>query len=149
VVCQDNFADSETVGKRGMSQMLNEGFYDLTLGDVNCVLNSASFTAIVNIEGEIREDTFYITNSLFDSPTDDLWVQTIESLLIEFNGVGEINFDLATNVAVIKSKCVSKAQDCLQVNFNQLTDQNVLVSLEINYDVSCVSCSVTTTTTTP
>jgi len=146
-VCVDNFIDSKTVGKRGMSQMLNEGFYDLTYGDVNCILNSASFTAIVNLEGEIKEETFYVTNSLFDAPTDDLWLKTLKSLILQYSGFGDVDFNLATNSILAKSKCSSKQKDCIQVDYNILTDQNLLVNLEINYDVSCVSCSITTTTT--
>jgi hypothetical protein len=139
-VCSDDFVDSGVVGKRGLSQMLNEGFYDLTINDVNCILNSASFTAIVSVENEIKQEVFYVTNNLFDSPTDDLWVSTVENLLSQFTGIGEVNFDLGNNTAIIKTKCTTQGKNCLQITFNQLTDERVIVSLEINYDVSCVSC---------
>lgn len=120
--------------------MLNEGFYDLTLNDINCILNSASFTATVSVEDQSVEEVFYVTNSLYDAPTDDLWVSTVKFLLSQFSGIGDVNFDLGNNTAIIKTKCSSKNQDCIQLNFNQLTDERVIISLEINYDVSCVSC---------
>lgn len=140
IVCEDNFTDSGILGKRGLSQMLNEGFYDLTLNDINCILNSASFTATVSVEDQSVEEVFYVTNSLYDAPTDDLWVSTVKFLLSQFSGIGDVNFDLGNNTAIIKTKCSSKNQDCIQLNFNQLTDERVIISLEINYDVSCVSC---------
>jgi hypothetical protein len=140
IVCEDNFTDSGILGKRGLSQMLNEGFYDLTLNDINCTLNSASFTATVSVEDQSVEEVFYVTNSLYDAPTDDLWVSTVKFLLSQFSGIGDVNFDLGNNTAIIKTKCSSKNQDCIQLNFNQLTDERVIISLEINYDVSCVSC---------
>jgi len=97
-------------------------------------------STIVSVENEIKQEVFYVTNNLFDSPTDDLWVSTVENLLSQFTGIGEVNFDLGNNTAIIKTKCTTQGKNCLQITFNQLTDERVIVSLEINYDVSCVSC---------
>ena len=47
-ICDTDFINSPNAIKTGPKQMLNEGFYDLTINDINCVLNEAIFEAIVS-----------------------------------------------------------------------------------------------------
>ena len=69
-ICDTQFENTDIIGKRGIQQMYNEGFYDLTLGDVNCVVNSAKFTATLNVNDVVKNIEFYTSNGLTDFPSD-------------------------------------------------------------------------------
>ena len=69
--------------KRGILQMLNEGFDDLTTGNTNCDLVTTEFYAKVQVQpiGVVLEELFFTGTSLIQPPSDSLWYSTIESML--------------------------------------------------------------------
>ena len=130
-VCNNTF--TTTVGtKRGLFEMLNEGFVDITSGYTSCVLSSATFNCEVEINGSAYTQTFYTATTLNDIPQDTLWQSTIENIL---NGISEINtytIDLMTNKIQITSNCVG--------DYDPLADANFKLKLMIQYDVTCQDC---------
>ena len=146
-ICDSNFQNTGIVGRRGMLQMLNEGFYDLTFDDTNCILNTADFKAQVSVDGEIKEEIFYISFDLNDYPTDEEWVIVINNLLLQFPGIGNVEFDLEQNTIKIVNDCNSINKDCKPTNSNSLADAKVLINLLIDYDISCEYCGLPPTPT--
>lgn len=140
-VCSSNFENSNVMGKRGIQQMFNEGYFDLISGDTNCVLNSADFKLTVKVGNEETESIFYSSNSLEDYPTDLMWGETLTSLLEGFTGIGEIIIDYSNNTIRITNDCEEINKNCRKETYNLLNDTRIIVNLVISYDISCVSCS--------
>jgi uncharacterized protein (DUF2141 family) len=138
-VSSENFANTKELMKKGPHQMLSEGFYDLTLGDDNCVLNSTIFDANVSVGGVSLTETFYEGVTLDDYPSDSLWGTTIRNLLLSFDGIGNVTIDNSTNKITIITDCEVEVS---------LLDKKIEINMVIHYDISCVSCVVPTTTTT-
>ena len=136
-VCNSDFQNSGIVVKKGPQQMLNEGFYDLTSGDTNCVLNQAIFTAQVTINGVTVSQPFYTGTSLNDFPSDNEYTSVVEELLLSFSGVSNVSIDIVNNQIVITTGC------------NTLSDANVKIDLLISYDISCEQLEPLTPTPTP
>ncbi len=147
-ICDTQFENTDIIGKRGIQQMYNEGFYDLTLGDVNCVVNSAKFTATLNVNDVVKNIEFYTSNDITDFPSDVLWVETIVDNLKTFDGIGDVIVDYTTNTIQISNSCGTVGSTCNPQTINTLSDVKVIINLLIDYDISCVSCDGPTTTTT-
>lgn len=135
-VCNQDFTNSGQLGKRGISQMLNEGFFDLTSGDTNCILNSAIFTANVSVNGVISQDVFYVSSGSTDYPSEQQWADSISGLLYSYSGITEVIIDIEKNQIIIKNGCNEGS-----TSGNLLSDANVKVNLYIDYDISCESCA--------
>jgi len=136
-VCNSDFQNNGVIVKKGPEQMLNEGFYDLTSGDTNCVLNQAIFTAQVTVNGVTVSQPFYTGTSLNDFPSDNEYSTVIENLLLTFSGVSNVNIDIVNNQIVIVTGC------------NTLSDADVKIELLISYDISCEQLEPLTPTPTP
>ena len=117
--------------KRGMLQLMNEGFDDLTQGNTNCVLVSADFTAKVEIQpqGTVLEQYFYTSTSLVQAPPDSLYYSTIETLLESIWGIGDVTIDQLTNEITIRT---DRSETILN-------NQEVKVELIIVYDIKCLT----------
>jgi hypothetical protein len=115
--------------KRDFESMLNEGFYDLTSGNTNCVLSNAIYTATVEISGNTYTENFYTGTTLSDVPSESLWVDTIENILSGITGVGSYTVNPITNVIEIKSECDGTT--------DQLSDSEFISGLIIDYDIYC------------
>ena len=117
--------------KFGILQMLNEGFYDLTLDNTNCELVSASFTAKVSVNplDLTTSNTFYTSTSLVDVPSDNLYYDTITQLLLTVPGVGEVIVDPINNLITIET---TRGNDTL-------IGQEILIDLIIEYDIICLT----------
>jgi hypothetical protein len=138
-VCDDLFTTT-VGGKRGMLEMLNEGFLEnIPVGATTCTLNEAIFSCNIQISGYsgmsqwVTSSTvpFYTGTSLNDVPSDQLWIQTIGSIL---NGIPEIeSYEISalTNSVKIFSDC-SGDEDPLRNGY-------IDINLEIDYDISCVN----------
>jgi hypothetical protein len=122
--------------------MYNEGFYDLTLDDNDCVVNSAKFTATINVNDVVKNIEFYTSNGLTDFPSDVLWVETIVNNLKTFDGIGDVIVDYTTNTIQIFNSCDTTGSTCVPQNINTLSDVKVIINLLISYDISCVSCDI-------
>lgn len=121
--------DSPT--KCGILQMYNEGFQDLTSGNTNCSLSSATFTAKVSVNplGLSATQDIYTSNSLTDVPSDQTWYTTVRSMLYTVPGVGVVTVDPNNNLITIQTLPDSSI----------LNGQQIIVELLINYGIICES----------
>lgn len=117
--------------KRGIGQMYNEGFDDLTAGNTNCDLVSAIFTAQVSIQplGQVVQQQFFTSNSLVQIPTDSLWYSTLENLLEGIYGIGNVTINELTNEIIIETDRTT----------NILHNQELSIELIIVYDIMCLT----------
>jgi hypothetical protein len=117
--------------KFGLLQMLNEGFYDLTLDNTGCDLNSATFTANVSVNplGLTTSSTFYTSTSLVNPPSDNLYYDTITQLLLSIPGVGGVTINPTENLITIET---TRGNDTLQ-------GQEIIIDLIIVYDIICLT----------
>ena len=118
----------------GLQQLLTEGYNDIISGNTDCELVSASFIAEVYIIplGTTMTDLFYTTTSLSDIPSDNLWYDSVKSLLLQVKGVKDVVIDEFNNQFRITS----------DVNNSSLVsgpDSNINISINLNieYDVKC------------
>lgn len=140
--CSSNFQNSNMMGRRGVFQMFNEGFFDLTSGNTGCILNSATFTVDITLNGVNQQNVFYTSTGIDDFPTDEQWVNAIKTLLFQFSGITTVETNIETNKITIKSGCITGGTGCQQVVTHQLDDARVIINLIIDYDISCVDCII-------
>lgn len=131
-ICENEFNNTGELLTKNPLLMLKEGFADLTMGDNNCVLNSAVFEAVTNVSGVTASTKFYTGYTLTDVPSDELFANTVRNLLLNYDGIGTVTIDTAKNKIVITTDCASN---------DNLLDTVVSVSMKIHYDISCVSCA--------
>ena len=110
--------------KRGMIQMLNDGYEDLTSGNTNCILNNAIFTAQVEVTGTTYQTTFYTGYTLLDVSSDSLWYYTVETLLESIPNVLSVTIDSVTSQIIIQTT-------------QELSNKQFKIELLIDYDISC------------
>jgi hypothetical protein len=117
--------------KFGILQMLNEGYYDLTLDNTGCDFISATFTAKVSVSplGLTTSDTFYTTTSLVNVPADNLYYDTITQLLLSVPGVGSVVVNPTDNLITIETTRGN----------NTLQGQEIVIDLIIVYDIMCLT----------
>jgi hypothetical protein len=127
-LCTNTFTTTSG-NQRGMLEMLNEGYLDITSGYTNCVLNSAILSCEITINGSAFTETFYTATTLNDVPQDTLWQSTIESILDGITEVESYTIDLLTNTLTITSNCNG--------DIDPLADADFSLGLEIVYDIVC------------
>jgi hypothetical protein len=115
--------------ERDFESMVSEGFNDLTSGNTNCVLSSATYTAFVEISGNTYEDEFFTGTTLSGVPTEAQWIQSLESILSGVTGVSTYTFDTVNNTVTVKSSCDG--------NEDELQDSEFIIGLTIDYDIYC------------
>jgi len=140
-ICDNTFRDTGTVTKRSMRAMYLEGFSDLTSGDTNCIINEATFSIYAQVGSQSAQTEFYTSSGSTDYPTDTLWAQTIVETLDSFLGISGTTVDIVSNRITITTTCEDIPKGCEIVPLNPLQDNEVIVKLLIDYDISCVSCS--------
>jgi hypothetical protein len=118
-----------------------EGFFDLTSGDTNCIINSADFILQTSIGDETKEVNFYTSTSFNDYPNDILWAETIIDTLKSYVGIDDVSIDLVQNRIKIIAGCANYPKNCEKEILNLLKDELVIVNLKILYDISCVQCN--------
>lgn len=146
-ICDSLFEKTDIIGKRGILQMYNEGFYDLTFDDTNCKINSADFILEVSVDGELKTINFYSSTGINDYPSDVLWVNTIVETLKTYEGIGDVIISYENNTIQIFNTCVTTGSTCNPQNINLLTDAKVTINLLIDYDISCEFCGLPPTPT--
>ena len=147
-ICQNKFRNSNTIGYRNVKSMYLEGFNDLTSGDTNCIVNESIFSIYTEVGGQSAQTSFYTGVTINDYPSDTLWSQTIIDTLNSFVGISEVTVDVINNRITIKTTCEKIKKGCTTQTINPLQDTSVIVSLIIDYDISCEFCSPTPTPTT-
>jgi hypothetical protein len=129
-LCRNKF-ETTTGNKRGFSEMLNEGFVDLTSGYTDCYFSSATFSCDITINGSAFTQTFYTATTLNDVPQDTLWQSTIENILSSISEVGSYSVDVITNTIQINSNCNG--------DYDPLGGLPVSIGLSIVYDIYCLT----------
>jgi len=117
--------------KRDFDTMVNEGFYDLTTGNTNCVLSAATYIATIEVSGNTYQQSFYTGTTLTDVPTESQWVDALESILSGITGVANYTVNPQTNIIEVKSDCDG--------NTDPLSDSEFIVGLRIEYNIICES----------
>ena len=136
-VCDSDFENIGELVKKGPKEMLNEGYYDLTSGYTNCILNQATFNIVATI-GEITNiSQFYISTALNDFPTDEEYFDALVTLLETFDQVAQVNIDPLNNGIQIIAKCEEQ----------YLVATDVSVDMFIEYNISCQYCGLPPTLT--
>jgi uncharacterized protein (DUF2141 family) len=138
-ICDDDFMNTGQTTRKGPQQMLTEGFYDLTSGDTNCLLEQTIFTAEVTVSGVTQTESFYTGTTLTDFPSDSEFYDVVKEMLLSYDGVGEVLLDYLENRITVNTDCGSSIS---------LIDTDIKISLKISYDINCQTCGSTTTTTT-
>lgn len=117
--------------KFGLLQMLNEGYNDLIADNTGCDLVSATFTAKVSVNPLNLEtsQSFYTSTSLIDSPSDNLYYDTITQLLLSIPGIGNVTVNSLENLITIET---TKGNDTLQ-------GQEIIIDLIIEYNIMCLT----------
>lgn len=115
--------------KRGINQILVEGFNDLTSGNTDCSLNNAVYTAKVQVQPQntVLTTTFYTGTTLVDVPSDNLWYDTITTMLESINGVANVTINPLANQITIQAS-----------EGGPLANQQISVELLIVYDIICL-----------
>jgi hypothetical protein len=113
----------------GLLQMLNDGYQDLIQGNTNCDLISAVYTAKVSTEpgGLSNQQSFYTGTTLNIAPSDNLWYDTIKTLLLTIPGISNVVVDPINNELSIST----------DPNNTTITSQKIVIELIINYDINC------------
>jgi uncharacterized protein (DUF2141 family) len=121
----------ESPTKFGILQMLNEGFYDLTIDNTGCDLVSATFTAKVSVTplDLTTSETFYTSTSLGNVPDDNLYYDTITQLLLSIPGIGSVVVNPSNNIITIET---ARGNDTL-------IGQEIVIDLIIEYDIICLT----------
>jgi len=115
--------------ERDFSSMVSEGFYDLTTGNTNCILSSATYTAFVEVSGTTYTQPFFTGTTLSGVPTESQWIQALETILSGVTGVSTYTFDTVNNVVTVKSVCNGTEDD--------LSDSEFVIGLTIDYNINC------------
>ena len=117
--------------KYGLLQMMNQGFADLTSGNTNCDLVTAVYTAqvLVNPLGTSVSVPFFTATTLNVGPSDNLWYDTIRSILIGINGVSNVTIDPLNNQITIQTSTTNLS----------LNGQEIIIKLNIVYDIMCLT----------
>jgi hypothetical protein len=117
--------------KYGLLQMMNEGFADLTSGNTNCDLVTAVYNAqvLVNPLGTSISVPFFTATTLNVGPSDNLWYDTIRSVLLGINGISSVIIDQLNNQITIQTSTS---------NFS-LNGQEIIIKLNIVYDIMCLT----------
>ena len=129
--CDKNFISTGNQLIKGPKQLLLEGYYDLTSGFTNCILNQAIFEAIITLSGNTYTIPFYTGTSYNDVPSYQQWADIIYNTLSTIDGIGSISIDIPNNKISVSTDCNSEVQ---------LSDVGFSVDMNIDYDISCVSC---------
>jgi hypothetical protein len=132
-ICDTNFDNSPILLLTKPRQLLIEGYYDLTSGNTNCVLNQTIFSVETTLSGITKIQEIFTGSTLSEYPSDDLISFYIRLLLSSYEGVSEVQTDVQSNSVNIITICEENPS---------LLDSNVVVDLKIFYDISCgCSCS--------
>ena len=125
-MCETDFVYTSGT-KRGILQMYNEGYRDLTSGNTDCLLSAATFEVQVTVSGiPYYSGIFYTSNSLLDIPTDQQYFNAVQSTLLGITGITAVSIDTTTSQITITTD-------------DSLSGEQIIIELIIDYDIDCVS----------
>jgi len=131
-ICESTISSTNNITERTLGKMLLEGYLDLTSGCVDCLLSSATFSAVATVAGSAFTQSFYTATTINDVPSNSSWYTTVDSLLSSVTGIGEVIVDTDNNTITINTSC--------EETTDALSNQNITVQVSILYDINCVSC---------
>ena len=131
-ICQSTISNTGDITERTLGKMLLEGYLDLTSGCTDCLLSSATFSAIATVAGTAFTQSFYTATTINDVPLNSDWYNTVETLLSGVTGIGEVIIDTDNNTITVNTSC--------EETTDALSNQNITVQVSILYDINCVSC---------
>lgn len=129
-ICNKSFGDVNYI-KKGILQMVSQGFTQLTPGGVGCVLTSVTFTSEVIVNGTSYTNQFFSGSSFTNLPSDNQWGDSIKNTLLTIYGVGNVIIDYITNTITIQSDC--------NLPGNILAGAIIQINLLISYGIACIS----------
>jgi len=133
-ICDSIF--TKTTGtKTGFQQMLNQGFQDLTAGEISCKLVLAQFNLLLNVGSSAFTNNFFTTTTLSQYPTDQQYVDVLNSLLSGITGIGSIVLNPTTNTVSINTDCA-----------RTLSADTITIGIRIDYNICCFQESTPTPT---
>ena len=120
--------------KYGLQQLLLEGYNDLISENTECDFVSADFIAEVSVQPNdiLLTESFYTTTSMSDIPSDNLWYDSIKNLLLQIQGVKDVEIDIFNN----KFKITSDVNNSGIVSGPQ-SNIKISVNLSIDYNIKC------------
>jgi hypothetical protein len=110
--------------------MLNEGFFDLTSGNTECDLISAIYTVKVSVNPlnySAETQLSFTSTTLNQAPSDNIYYDTVDTLLSAVPGVGSVTIDQLMNQIKIQT---APGDDTLN-------GQEIILDLIIVYDIIC------------
>jgi len=131
-ICESTISSTGDITERTLGKMLLEGYLDLTSGCTDCLLSSATFSALAVVAGTAFTQSFYTATTLNDVPSNSSWYNTVDSLLSSVTGIGEVIVDTQNNTITVNTSC--------EETTDGLSNQNITVQVSILYDINCVSC---------
>jgi hypothetical protein len=139
-VCSTSILNETLVIETGPKQLLNEGYNELIsqTNDTNCILTAATFQALVTAGTYSDSVVFYNSTGLLDYPTDELWYNTIQTLLEGVPIIGSVEIDPINNTIVVLTNCDPES----------LVNADLRVVMRIDYEIACV-CATATPSLTP
>ena len=75
---------------------------------------------------------FYTGTTLNEYPTVNEWNDVIESMLLNYDGISSVTFNIDDNKMTITTDCNSEVS---------LNDADVVINMVIYYDISCEACT--------
>jgi hypothetical protein len=131
-ICESTISSTGDITERTLGKMLLEGYLDLTSGCTDCLLSSATFSAVATVAGSAFTQSFYTATTINDVPANSDWYDTVETLLSGITGIGEVIVNTDNNTITVNTSC--------EETTDGLSNQNITVQVSILYDINCVSC---------
>ena len=142
-ICSTRVLDQPIMIQTRPKQLLNEGYNQLissSPGYTNCILTESTFQALVYVGNDSASSVFFTGSTLLDYPSDELWYNTIESLLESLPQIGNVGINPLTNTIVVTTNC----------DQSSLVNAELRVVLRIDLDIACATgCLTPTPTKTP
>jgi hypothetical protein len=108
-----------------LEKMLGDGYLQLTSGETGCYLSKADFFVLVTVGGTgYTGSSFYTSTSLSNYPTNQQYINALETLVETIPGIGSISIN-GNNLQI--------SSDCQK----ELTDKNIKIDVLIQYEVCC------------
>jgi len=127
---QNNFSYI-SASRRGMLEMLNQGYANLTSGLGGCLLSATTFTVQCEIQNTTISSLFFTGSTLLQIPTDTQWFEAVSTLLTPYAQV--LTIDQQTTNLTIEVP-------------NNPPNPVFTVNLLIDYVINCLSTPTPTLT---
>jgi hypothetical protein len=127
----DTNEEEDSTSLTDFSNLLYNGYIDVTTGHDLCKLNSATFYCDVELSGITYSAEFYTTLSLNDLPTVSGFSAILQYILLNIPYIETVIINNQDNTILIQSQSVGGVE--------VYRDEDIIVSVRIEYDTSCVT----------